>query len=112
MLVTAARVAATGGHFASVHVTFSSAAHAVIAASGGLSQLLVQDLLDPAVPIFQVLALFFGVMAAIHAIAAHHGDESAALLLVKPVLLTVAVEGLLVVLKNAASLGTGGGITL
>ena len=111
MLVIAAGVAATAVHSASHHVAFTAAGHAVIAA-GGLQQLLVQDLLDPAVPIFQVLALFFGVMAAVHAIAAHHGDESAALLLVKPVLLTVAVEGLLVVLKNAASLGTGGGITL
>lgn len=108
MLGAAFAVLAGGGHFAAAGAT---GAGAVIAA-GGIDQLLVQDLLDPAVPIFQVLTLFFGVMAGVHAIAAHHGDESAALLLVKPVLLTVAVEGFLVVLKNAASLTTGGGLSL
>lgn len=78
--------------------------------AANFSQLLVDHLLNPAVPIFQVLALFFGVTAAVHAIASHHGEESAALLLVKPAILTVAVEGFLVVLQNAASLATGGGL--
>ena len=75
-----------------------------------LTQLFVDHLLNPVIPILQVLTLFFGVFAGVHAIASHHGDESAALLLVKPVTLTLAVEGFLVVLQNAGSLVTGGGL--
>ena len=75
-----------------------------------LTQLFVDHLLNPVIPILQVLTLFFGVFAGVHAIASHHGDELAALLLVKPVTLTLAVEGFLVVLQNAGSLVTGGGL--
>jgi hypothetical protein len=75
-----------------------------------LTQLFVDHLLDPVIPILQVLTIFFGVFAGVHAIASHHGEESAALLLVKPVTLTLAVEGFLVVLQNAGSLVTGGGL--
>jgi hypothetical protein len=75
-----------------------------------LTQLFVDHLLNPVIPILQVLTLFFGVFAGVHAIASHHGEESAALLLVKPVTLTLAVEGFLVVMQNAGSLATGGGL--
>lgn len=84
----------------------------MIADGGGLQQLFVQYLVNPALPILQSLTLFLGLLAGVHAIAAHHGEESAALLLVKPVLLTIGVEGFLVVLKNAASMTSGGGLTL
>lgn len=79
---------------------------------GGLEQVFITNLLVPAVPILQVVALFIGLYAAVHAMAVHHGEESAALLLVKPVTLLIGVEGLLVALGNWASLSHGGGITL
>jgi hypothetical protein len=54
-----------------MHVVAAGVAAVMVVAD--LKQLLVTNLLDPAVQIFQVLALFFGVMAGVHAIAAHHG---------------------------------------
>lgn len=108
MPFASAGVLAGGGHF----TVAIAAASAMIAAASGINQLLVDNLINPAVPILQTLALGFGLIAGVHAIAAHHSEESAALLLFKRLTLTILVEGFLVVLKNWASLSNGGNLTL
>lgn len=79
-------------------------------ALGDLSSELLTHLVTPIMHPLELVTIVLGAFASVHAVAAHHQEESAALLLVKPITLTLGGLALLEVLSNAASLVSGGGL--
>lgn len=77
---------------------------------GDLTSELLTHLVTPIIHPMELVTIVLGAFATVHSVAAHHQEESAALLLVKPVTLTLGALALLEVLSNAASLVSGGGL--